>query len=148
VPRALPPLVALALLLGRAAAAPSDYVGAEACGACHADILAAWRTTAHARAGEAQVGAIRAGAPSCRSCHATGDGLSARRPGVGCEACHGGGAAYARDDVMRDPHLSRLLGLRRPKPGDEAPCQRCHRTRTRPDGFDAAEAWRRTQHGS
>jgi hypothetical protein len=30
---------------------------------------------------------------------------------VGCEACHGAGAAYAEDDVMRNLDLARALGL-------------------------------------
>jgi hypothetical protein len=30
---------------------------------------------------------------------------------VGCEACHGGGADYAFDDIMRNRHLARDLGL-------------------------------------
>lgn len=107
VPRAalLVPLVLALLSLG----ARRDYVGSEVCGSCHPAQLAAWRATAHARAERA----VPRDAVRCRACHSTGDAPTgaAYFPDVGCESCHGPGAAYADDDVMRDPQLARLLGL-------------------------------------
>lgn len=102
----------LALDAGQVAAARRDYVGSAACGTCHPAQLAAWQATAHART--LQV----AGAPlgpwgRCLGCHSTGDwpaGAIVERT-VGCEACHGAGADYAADDLMRNRHLARDLGL-------------------------------------
>ena len=46
-------------------------------------------------------------------CHATGEAPAGPSIAVevGCEACHGAGAAYAEDDIMRDLDLARALGL-------------------------------------
>lgn len=145
--RALAPAIAClaaAVLAATAAAAPRDYLGADTCGACHPAVLESWRKTAHARAAAAEVLGNRTRAGACLVCHATGEGASPRAllPGVQCEACHGGGAAYAVRDLMRDPPLARKLGLRDPM----TTCARCHRTRTSARPFDAAAAWERIRH--
>lgn len=124
-------LIVAALSLG----ARRDYVGTPACGACHPAQLAAWQATAHARADRA----VPSGQARCRACHSTGDAPTgaAYFPDVGCEACHGAGAAYGEADVMRDPALARLLGLvdlRDPVIRANR-CARCHtgpRTRLTP----------------
>lgn len=133
------------LVVATAQAGPRDYVGSAACGSCHPQALAVWEKTAHARAGDPAVLGKRARDGACLTCHGTGEGVSAKtlRPGVGCEACHGGGVAYAVDDVMRDLPLSRSLGLR----ADAAStCQRCHRARTAPGTFDPVAGWQRIAH--
>src|SRR5262245_2057217 len=104
----------------------ADYVGSQACGACHAAELAAWQASAHARA------AIAGAAPRrCAACHGTGDAPAgaAYEAAVGCEACHGAGAAYAPDDVMRDPPLAAALGLRdlSAPAARAAVCAACHK---------------------
>lgn len=113
-------VVAALLSLG----ARRDHVGSAACGTCHPAELAAWQATAHARAERAVT------RPRCRACHSTGDAPTgaAYFPDVGCEACHGPGAAYAEDDVMRDPALARALGLvdLRDPAVRAARCARCH----------------------
>jgi hypothetical protein len=130
---------------GQGRAAPADWLGADACGRCHPAALAAWQKSAHARATATLGKRPRA---ACLSCHASGE-PGARDGGVGCEACHGAGAAYAAsDDVMRDAPLARALGLRDLKADLAATCARCHRpgegTRLQP--FDAARAWTKIQH--
>src|SRR5262245_21875722 len=110
--------LASALVGAPVLAAPRDFTGAAACGACHAEIVASWKQTAHARAADAAVLGSRARDGVCLSCHATTRALT----GVQCEACHGPGAAYSPDDIMRDLPLARALGLR-----DAAgSCKRCH----------------------
>jgi len=130
-------------------AAASPWVGADACGPCHEAITRSWRETAHSRA-LASLTRAEAVLPRCRGCHATGDAPAGRSdlPGVQCEACHGAGAEYAPDDVMRDRTLARALGLRDlSTPGARAAvCARCHRARTRLAPFDPESAWRRIAH--
>jgi hypothetical protein len=139
---------ALCLVLARAGAA-TPYLGAAGCASCHADVQASWRRTAHARA-TASLSRAEAARPICRGCHATGEAPAGRSdlPGVQCEACHGPGADYAPDDVMRDPGLARLLGLRDlSTPQARAPvCMRCHVQGTRTTPFDPEAAWQRIRH--
>jgi hypothetical protein len=64
-------------------------------------------------------------------CHTTGygdggyggKGTLVELGGVQCEACHGAGSLYSRSSVMRQPSLSRELGL---APVDSTTCTRCH----------------------
>jgi hypothetical protein len=135
--------------LGSARAGESEWIGARACGACHATALAVWQKSAHARATTSLGARARDGA--CLACHGSGD-PGAPNEGVTCETCHGAGLAYAVADVMGDSSLARALGLRDLAAWPDRGCGRCHggspafRTRTR--AFDAAGAWRRIAHGS
>jgi cytochrome c554/c'-like protein len=152
------PMRALGLLLVVLAVAPppseaarADWTGSQACGACHPAALAVWRSSAH---GQATVSLGRHAADGrCLGCHSTGDAPAGRpaEPAVGCEACHGAGAAYAPADVMRDPVLARELGLRDldTPARRRAVCGACHRpgAGTRLTPFDAERAWARIRHG-
>jgi hypothetical protein len=86
----------------------------------------------------------------CLGCHSTGE-APAGRPyfsGVQCEACHGAGAGYAADDLMRDPPLAAELGLR-PLAAAEARaalCASCHHVTTRLAPFDPVAGWQRIRH--
>jgi hypothetical protein len=74
------------------------------------------------------------------ACHGTGEApagptVSAE---VGCEACHGAGAGYAEQDIMRDRPLSLALGLAdvtTPKQR-AAVCTGCHTCATKSGAFD------------
>jgi len=129
-------------------AARADWVGSDACGACHPGALAAWRASRHAAA----AGNLGRSAADrrCLACHATGDAPAGRprEAAVGCEACHGAGAAYAADDIMRDPVLARELGLVEldTAPRRLAVCMRCHGTATRLRRFDPEAAWEAIRH--
>jgi cytochrome c5 len=130
-------------------AARADYVGSETCGGCHSSALEVWQRSAHARASESLGRGVSD--RRCLACHATGD-APAGRPygsGVGCEMCHGSGAGYAPDDVMRDPVLARELGLRElgTTQARTALCMSCHRASTRLTPFDVEAAWRSIAHG-
>jgi hypothetical protein len=132
-----------------AAAGRADYVGPEACGRCHAEAYAAWQASAHARAGEL-VGQGASAEGRCLACHTTGEAPAGRAffGSVTCEACHGPGAGYAAEDVMRNPHLSRALGLRDLSTPERraALCGSCHRAATRLAPFEPETAYRRIEH--
>jgi hypothetical protein len=92
-------------------AASPDYLGSDACGACHAPALAFWKTTKHARALAALARAGRDRDPACVGCHVTGylqpGGTNdiavarGRLANVGCEACHGAGRAHVEATVKK-----------------------------------------------
>jgi cytochrome c5 len=142
-------VVLLAVGQGQSRAARADYVGSQTCGGCHPAALAVWQRSAHARASESLGRGVSD--RRCLACHATGDAPAGRpyASGVGCEMCHGSGAGYAPDDIMRDPVLARELGLRdlsAPK-AMETLCMSCHRASTQLSPFDVAAAWQRIAHG-
>jgi hypothetical protein len=126
-------------LAGGAAAARRDWTGSAACGACHPAQLAAWQTTAHARTRDRFASRPQG---RCLGCHATGEAPAgpAIAVEVGCEACHGAGAAYAEADIMRDRPVALALGLAdvaTPR-ARAAVCAPCHRATTRGTPFDPA----------
>jgi hypothetical protein len=144
------PLV-VAVLVGRsrADAARADFVGTATCVGCHAAAGAVWEKSAHADAA-----AVLGAQPKarCLGCHTTGDAPAGASwfAEVGCESCHGAGAGYAEDDLMRDPTLARELGLRELSTPEARAhlCAGCHRpgTRTRSTPFDLEAAWRAIEH--
>jgi hypothetical protein len=82
---------------------PVEYVGSEACASCHASETAQWKTTRHAHAKETLAKAGSEHDPECQSCHTVGFGFrtgfatpeaTPDRWNVGCESCHGPGAAH------------------------------------------------------
>lgn len=97
-----------------------EPVGAETCATCHPQAYAQWKRGPHALALERLSPSQRQDA-RCVSCHSPEQG--AGLTGVQCESCHGGGRYYVPENVMRDPELSRLVGLTDP---NEATCRRCH----------------------
>lgn len=127
-------LAALVALAGRAAASRRDWTGTAACGTCHPAELAAWQASPHAttRARFADRPESR-----CLGCHGTGEAPAgpAIAVEVGCEACHGAGAAYGEDDLMRDRPLAIALGLV-DKPRTH--CVDCHARATSGRAFDPA----------
>ena len=149
-----PVVVAIALVVvtasrpSPAGAARSDFVGAEVCGGCHAEALEAWKKSGHAHASESLGRGVSS--RGCLACHSTGE-APAGRPfysGVQCEACHGAGAGYSPEDIMRNPTLSRAVGLRDLSTAEKRRglCLQCHRSSTRLLPFDAKVAWNRIQH--
>lgn len=118
-----------------AVAVSGDWLGPERCAStCHPDELAAWKESAHAK--------TTSRAPRCASCHTT-EASGGRQQGVTCESCHGAGAHYAKDDIMRNKTLATALGLRDAK----ASCARCHREpSTRVAPFDHDRAWKAIAH--
>jgi len=146
----------LGLATGGAVAARRDWTGSAACGTCHPAELAAWQATPHARTrarlapppGPSRSGRSESpcgegagcGDARCLACHATGEAPAgpAIALEVGCEACHGAGAAYAADDLMRDRPVALALGLvdLSTPAARAAACAPCHRRSTRGTPFD------------
>jgi hypothetical protein len=102
------------------------YVGVETCGRCHAEALAWWRTTLHARAYRTLQDLHKEYNLSCVGCHVTGynepGGSTVAHVGplqdVGCESCHGPGSQHVTDPT------GAAVNVRRDVP--EAVCVRCH----------------------
>jgi mono/diheme cytochrome c family protein len=133
---------AAAALADAAGTDPAEMVGARRCGECHPSALAVWADGPHARAHRPLHGE-RAADPRCVQCHGV-DQLD--KSGVQCEACHGPGRHYAYRYVMKDPVLSRLVGLDEP---DVETCRGCH-TATAPtlQPFDYDRMWPAVAHGA
>ena len=117
---------------GIALGAKRDWTGSVACGTCHPAQLVSWQATPHATT---QRRLTQRPESRCLACHATGEAPAgpAIAIEVGCEACHGAGAAYAEDDLMRNGVVARSLGLvdvSTPK-ARAAVCAQCHIRSTR-----------------
>lgn len=111
-------LLAIALL-GRVCLA-ADFLGAESCQSCHPEAYTAWRASPHARARDV-LSAQQQKNARCLSCHSPNE--DQKSAAVSCETCHGGGQYYSARFVMKDPDLSRLVGLTDPS---EKGCRACH----------------------
>lgn len=126
-------LLLSAAVASRAIAARRDWSGSAACGGCHPRELAAWKKTAHARPFPIAPGLAR-----CLGCHTTGELPAGElvEPAVGCEACHGAGADYGHDDLMRNRLLAIELGLvdLRVPAVRAATCASCHTSATTSGG--------------
>src|SRR5215470_2524437 len=138
--------ILLAGVAGVAGASRKDWTGSAACGACHPAELASWQATPHAQTRNRFTARPEA---RCLGCHATGEAPAGPPIAieVGCEACHGAGAAYADDDVMRDRPVALALGLAdvsTPK-ARAAVCAGCHARATRERPFDPAAPVHRIQ---
>jgi hypothetical protein len=129
--------LAVAGIAGVAHASRRDWTGSAACGACHPGELAAWQITPHARTRDRFQ---RRPETRCLGCHTTGEAPAGPviAVEVGCEACHGAGAAYAEADIMRDRPVALALGLSdvSTPAARAAVCASCHRRATRGEPFD------------
>lgn len=83
-------------------------LGSTACRTCHRTLFESWESSPHALSAEVLTFEQTLD-PDCAACHVPDDG--AFDNGVGCEACHGPGSAYAELDVMIDPLKRRAAGL-------------------------------------
>jgi formate-dependent nitrite reductase cytochrome c552 subunit len=108
------------LLTVSSAAGAADLVGPESCKGCHPAAYAAWQQSKHARATDS-LSDLQKKDARCLSCHAPDQSQGVTN--ISCETCHGGGQYYAPAYVMKDPELSRLVGLLDPS---EKQCRTCH----------------------
>jgi len=136
--------VVMAGLLASAVAATGNlnqFAGVDSCKKCHAQEVEAWQNSPHARAHKA-LPADKQADPRCVQCHGS---QQAGVAGVHCENCHGAGKHYAKRYVMKDPVLSRIVGL---VDVSEKVCGRCH-TETSPAirTFAWDRMWGVIQHG-
>lgn len=123
--------------------ATAAYAGAAECGSCHAQAYAVWKGSKH-RSSYGELRSQGHGAdPDCVACHVTaldsdhGFRSLAATPElafVGCESCHGPGAAHAADPA----------GVKMPRAGKES-CVSCHDPENSPR-FDFLTYWKRVEH--
>ncbi len=120
-----------------------EFVGSERCAPCHQEAYAVWKRSAHSRALTTLGREGHDQDPECLPCHIVGGAFrsgfqSLRRTpqlgSVGCESCHGSGAAHVRDPVR----------FRLPKAGSQS-CAQCHVSLNSPN-FDFHLYWSRIRH--
>jgi hypothetical protein len=122
----------------RGADSPPRGGGAESCGKCHPERLAAWKKERHAGALASLARSGDGFNPDCVRCHApagvaagTGLGLLPGGEGVGCEACHGSGKGHP-PGRLAVPGEKRCLECHGLSPSfrfrDEAPRLSCYGT--------------------
>lgn len=120
------------------------FAGSEKCGSCHQSAMRVWRSSGHAHALATLEHEGHERDPDCVSCHVVGlkfkTGFRSRSATpnlafVGCESCHGGGAA----------HASAPLKVRLPKV-TEISCRSCHSLENSPK-FDFDKYWPKIRHG-
>jgi hypothetical protein len=119
------------------------FAGNQKCGSCHASAGQVWKASPHARALRTLEPDGSDADPDCVGCHVVGLGAEhgfrsrASTPhlaDVGCESCHGPGAAHAdRPNASRMPKVGR------------AACTGCHDADHSP-GFDFDQAWPQVAH--
>ena len=114
-------LAALAVLFLASSAVAADFIGPEACRACHLAAYDVWSKSPHAQAMKSLSPADQKNG-TCLACHAP-DLAKGGDAGVTCESCHGAGQYYAPQYVMKDPELARATGLVVP---DANSCLLCH----------------------
>jgi len=114
-------VAALSALAGGEENWQKTTVGAQVCAKCHKEIYDRWKNTRHAKSLSALSKEERKD-KHCLSCHSPFDASDLE--GVQCESCHGAGAQYAKDYVMKDKKLAAAVGLE-PNPG-KIECGRCH----------------------
>jgi len=113
-----------------------DYLSYTACDSCHSELVAGWKTTAHAKAFESlkTQGEEKQENPGCIECHVVGfdqEGgfidvdLTPELKDVQCESCHGPGRRHTETTDPTD-----ILG----KPGEKT-CRACH-TEGQDQAFD------------
>lgn len=104
----------------RIAVASTGFAGSTACMSCHPWEHESWERTAHAHAMDTLKKTQRHRVAGCASCHVVGygeaGGFDPRHPDprlfdVGCEVCHGAGAAHAASPtapstIVRSPEVS------------------------------------------
>lgn len=122
--------------------AVSEFVGAEACAACHQSSYDVWSKSKHAKAMVTLVSKTRHEDPTCVECHVVGftakggyvnEDKTPKLSNVQCENCHG----------PRKQHVMNPLS----KPGIDAKaaCAGCH-TPPHSPGFEMTSYWKQIEH--
>ncbi len=119
------------------------FAGSERCGNCHAKALQTWQHSAHSGAYKTLQKVGNSQDPDCVSCHVVGldskVGFSTLKAtpqlaGVGCESCHGPGAAHSRAPYR--VHLKRST---------KEDCMKCHNTEHSAK-FNFVDYWAKIKH--
>lgn len=119
------------------------YVGEAVCASCHRSAGKIWQASAHAHSLKTLAKVDSSKDPECVSCHVTGwidaygyqpNGSTPNLSFVGCESCHGPGAAHAASPRRRS--LAKV--------GAQI-CASCHTSEQSP-GFQFARYWAKIRH--
>jgi hypothetical protein len=119
------------------------FSGSARCGTCHEEATTVWKHSLHEHALATLAGRGHDRDPECLPCHVVGlssvygyrsPSATASLSGVGCESCHGPGAAHSAA-----PHKVSL-----PKVQSTA-CAQCHTSNTSPN-FSFAGFWKKIKH--
>jgi hypothetical protein len=131
-------------LLEKVSRTPSKpFSGSEKCGSCHASAAAVWRKSGHVHALTTLERVGHGRDPECVPCHVVGltkttgfrsKTLTPQLSNVGCESCHGAGAA----------HSASPFKVRMSKVGRNS-CISCHSLDNSPN-FDFARYWPKVAH--
>ncbi|GDY14008.1 hypothetical protein LBMAG53_28860 [Planctomycetota bacterium] len=126
------------------------FVGDAACRSCHAQEFAVHAASRHALPKARFSGTPTANDPECLTCHTTGlgaiGGFSRRGQSehglnrIGCESCHGPGAAHVSARIAGDAVHAKLPRI------TLAQCSTCHDAE-RNRQFDVHAAWNAIAHG-
>lgn len=120
-----------------------EYAGNTACMSCHAEAAEVWMNSAHAGALKTLEDEFADKDPECISCHVVGmdsvkgfqsRDLTEELANVGCESCHGPGAA----------HAAKPMEVRLPKVTEQT-CMTCHDPNHSP-GFRYETYWPKIAH--
>ena len=127
-----------------------QYVGSEACAACHTSDYALWKKSGHGHAWESLVRRESDADPGCIGCHSVGFGTVSgyRREfegrklvNVGCESCHGPGSRHVTERTSGKEAAFHF------RPLGAGSCTECHHGEfSRP--FDYAAFWKVIAHGA
>ena len=119
------------------------YSGSKACGVCHRQALHVWQTSLHPHALQTLAARGENLDPECLPCHVVGltsvHGFTSTKKtpdlaGVGCESCHGPGAAHSKSPkTVRFPKVT------------QSTCFQCHTSNTSPN-FQFAAFWKKIKH--
>ena len=119
------------------------YSGSEKCGECHRAAYKVWAVSDHAKALHTLAVAGHDQDPECIVCHVTGaayrsgfqsEGTTPSLGRVGCESCHGAGAAHSAHPY--------LVPMRKTT---SEQCISCHRPLNSPK-FEFAKYWAKVRH--
>jgi hypothetical protein len=142
-----------------------QFTGSEACAKCHADASDVWSKTTHSHATDTllKLDPPRQFDPECISCHATGWNPKDYFPyetgfvsveatphlkGVGCENCHGPGAAHVAAEAGQDAALQERMraGMRlTTAQAEDSVCAKCHDPDNSPE-FNFKTYWPKVEH--
>lgn len=123
--------------------AKGKFIGSQACQQCHDSDYEIWTKSRHAKALATLEKEGHARDPDCVSCHVVAldaeEGFRSRAKtpflaDVGCESCHGAGAAHSYDPTVKMGKVS------------AASCAPCHNVEHSP-GFNYEAYWAKIKHG-
>ena len=124
----------------------SDYVGSEACKACHSDAYEVYKKSSHHTAYETLIKANQHENEVCVKCHVVGYDKKGgfvsiehtpHLAGVGCEQCHGPRKAHVRNPTKKQNYNVSL-------PSES--CSACH-VPPHSVNFDYTKYWQKILHG-